>query len=93
MIRMPEWIYKAPKIFYILASLVFLFNFYVAYQVFVETRDARGFVDEATYLAFFQSLFYGFTDAIYITANGILFKILLVFWAKYEGLKVTEAAE
>ncbi|WP_422343940.1 hypothetical protein [Parasphingorhabdus sp.] len=82
--QLPDLLVRAPKVFYILAVLVFFATFWMTYYEVKSAQMPFGPEDSPVVrAALLRAILQGCLDSIWIAANGILFDFLIRFWNRH----------
>ena len=82
--QLPDLLVRAPKIFYALAVIVFFATFWMSYyEVKVVQMPYSPEDNPIVRAALLRAVLQGFSEAIWIAANGILFDFLVRFWNRH----------
>ncbi|MGB5485322.1 hypothetical protein [Parasphingorhabdus sp.] len=82
--QLPDLLVRAPKIFYALAVIVFFATFWMSfYEVKVAQMPYGPEYSPMIRAALLRAVLQGFSEAIWIGANGILFDFLVRFWNRH----------
>jgi len=82
--QLPDLLVRAPKIFYALAVIVFFATFWMSYYEIKAVQMPYAPEDDLIVRAtLLRAILQGFSEAIWIVANGILFDFLVRFWNRH----------